>query len=266
MVFMAQIEKVLSESDESSSYTEETIAEVAYYTSESKSESELETSEYYDNSTNYGLFVNNDDDQEIFHDAIESASENFIENHIDSQKDYDNSEVDHNDLEEKEYLVDKLIRKFNHKIAKCHKRCVSNKDVEIEKCLERLNECENKPHKIGQTNQTIHMIIPSKDTLYNGRKGIGFKNPSYFKKSKDLRPSLYDEKVIGLGYTPMFLIHSDEAFEIKKFKRARENKIEFAYDYGNLDASYVNEKIKFSDDYFQEIINPDFEKIDSPFQ
>nr|GFB56541.1 hypothetical protein [Tanacetum cinerariifolium] len=27
----------------------------------------------YDNSTNYGLFVNNDDDQEIFHDAIESA-------------------------------------------------------------------------------------------------------------------------------------------------------------------------------------------------
>ncbi|GKB57178.1 retrovirus-related pol polyprotein from transposon TNT 1-94, partial [Tanacetum coccineum] len=35
---------------------------------------------------------------------------------------------------------------------------------------------------------------------------------------------------------------------------------------GNLNASYVNEKINFSDDYFQEIINPDFEKIDSPFQ
>nr|GFA66509.1 retrovirus-related Pol polyprotein from transposon TNT 1-94 [Tanacetum cinerariifolium] len=50
------------------------------------------------------------------------------------------------------------------------------------------------------------------------------------------------------------------------FKRSRENKIEFAYDYGNLNASYVNEKINFSDDYFQEIINPDFEKIDSPFQ
>nr|GEX04601.1 hypothetical protein [Tanacetum cinerariifolium] len=47
---------------------------------------------------------------------------------------------------------------------------------------------------------------------------------------------------------------------------ARENKIEFAYDYGNLNASYVNEKINFFDDYFQEIINPDFEKIDSSFQ
>nr|GEX04711.1 integrase, catalytic region, zinc finger, CCHC-type, peptidase aspartic, catalytic [Tanacetum cinerariifolium] len=339
MVFMAQIEKVLSDLDESSSSAEEIIAEVAYYTSESESEFEYETSEYYDNSTNYGLFVNNDDDQEIFHDAIESASENFIENHIDSEKDYDRSEVDHNDFEEKEHLVNKLIWKFNHKIAKCEIRiekankqskdlenqnknlqekynvlinqvntfveqnnefneqikvlneknadllaqtkvlqdqlkvkhvvidthtecqaqyaklekeiyeykiryyalcdndkqhrkridkqeilfdkmsrqlvemnnnvlrlqekiieketkisklegCVSNKYVEIEKCLERLNECVNKLHKIRQKNQTIHMIMPSKDTLYNGRKGIGFENPSYFEKAKDLRPSL----------------------------------------------------------------------------
>nr|GFC07693.1 hypothetical protein [Tanacetum cinerariifolium] len=38
------------------------------------------------------------------------------------------------------------------------------------------------------------------------------------------------------------------------------------YDYGNLNASYVNEKVNFEDDYFQEIINLDFEKIDSLFQ
>ncbi|GKC46287.1 retrovirus-related pol polyprotein from transposon TNT 1-94, partial [Tanacetum coccineum] len=141
-----------------------------------------------------------------------------------------------------------------------------NKDLEIEKCLERLNDCEDKLHKIGQKNQTIHMIMPSKDKMYNGRKGIGFGNPNYFCKAKDLRPSLYDERVIGLGYTSMFLTHLNVSLEIEKFKRARENKIEFAYDYRNLNASYVNEKINFSDDYFQEIINPDFEKINSPFQ
>nr|GFA96262.1 hypothetical protein [Tanacetum cinerariifolium] len=121
--------------------------------------------------------------------------------------------------------------------------CVRNKDLEIEKCLERLNDYENKLHKMGQTNQTVHMITPSKYNLYNGRKGIGFENPSYFEKTKDLRPTLYDEKVIDLG----------------------ENKIEFAYDYENLNASYVNKKLNFKDDYFQEIINPDFKKIDSPF-
>nr|GEU74357.1 retrovirus-related Pol polyprotein from transposon TNT 1-94 [Tanacetum cinerariifolium] len=110
------------------------------------------------------------------------------------------------------------------------------------------------------------MIMPSKDNLYNGRKGIGFENPSYFEKAKDLRRTLCDEKVIGLGYTLMFLTHSDEALEIENFKRSRENKVEFAYDYGNLNANYVNEKINFENDYFQEIIKPDFEKIDSPFQ
>nr|GEW12704.1 putative reverse transcriptase domain-containing protein [Tanacetum cinerariifolium] len=106
MVFMDQIKKVFSDSEASSSSANEKISEVSYYLSESESESEFETLEYYDNSTNYGLFVNNDDDQEIFHDAIEFASENFIKNHIDSQKDYDKSDVDHNDSEEKYHLVD----------------------------------------------------------------------------------------------------------------------------------------------------------------
>nr|GFA73940.1 hypothetical protein [Tanacetum cinerariifolium] len=60
----------------------------------------------------------------------------------------------------------------------------------------------------------------------------------------DLRPSLYDEKVISVGYNLIFLIHSDEALEIEKFKRARENKIEFAYDYGNLNAN--KHQLKFN--------------------
>ncbi|GJZ27169.1 retrovirus-related pol polyprotein from transposon TNT 1-94 [Tanacetum coccineum] len=83
------------------------------------------------------------------------------------------------------------------------------------------------------------MIMPSKDKMYNGKKGIGFENPSYFCKAKELKPSLYDERVIDLGYTLMFLTHSDEALEIKKFKRARENKIKFAYDYKNLNEKNI---------------------------
>nr|GFC39047.1 hypothetical protein [Tanacetum cinerariifolium] len=104
MVFMAPIEKVLSDSEASSSSADEKISEISYYLSESESESEFETSEYYDNSINYGLFVNNDDEQEIFYDTIEYACKNFIENHIDSQKDYDKSDVDHNNSEEKDQL------------------------------------------------------------------------------------------------------------------------------------------------------------------
>nr|GEW87287.1 putative ribonuclease H-like domain-containing protein [Tanacetum cinerariifolium] len=196
---------------------------------------------------------NSDSDQEINANMVFMAQiekEERYEYMIRYSALYDNDKKHRKKIDEQEILFDKMscqLVEMNNNVLRLQEKileketeiselegCVSNKDVEIEKCLERLNEC--------------------------------FENPSNFEKAKDLRPSLYDEKVIGLGYTPMFLIHSDEALEIEKFKRARENKIEFAYDYENLNASYVNEKINFLDDYFQEIINPDFEKIDSPFQ
>ncbi|GJS59755.1 retrovirus-related pol polyprotein from transposon TNT 1-94 [Tanacetum coccineum] len=368
MVFMVKMEKILLDSEESSSTAEETIAEASYYSFDSKSESEYETLEYYDNATNYGLFVDNNDDQEIFHDAIKSASENFNENHIVSQKDHDESEVNHNDSEEKDHLVIKLIKKFNQKISKCQKHiekanqqskdleiqnkdlqdkydvlknqvntfeeknnefneqinvlneknddllaqtevlqeelkvkhvvidihtecqaqyakheeeryqymiryyalcdkdkqhrkkiddqeilfdkishqlvkmnnnvlrlqekilekqtkiskleeCVHNKGFKNEAELERLMNLNQNFHKNQQTHvATIHMIMPSKDKMYNGRKGI--------------------------GYPLMFLTHSDEALETDKFKTTRENKIEFAYDYGNLNERYQTSSLK----------------------
>nr|GEY28870.1 hypothetical protein [Tanacetum cinerariifolium] len=126
MVFMAQIEKVLSDSEASSSSADEKISEVSYYLSESESEYEYETSEYYDNTTNYGLFVNNNDDQEIFHEC-----ENIPENLIESQINHNESIVDHNDFEG----IDKLIRKFNKKIVKCQNR--------VEKANQQSKDFEN---------------------------------------------------------------------------------------------------------------------------
>nr|GEZ22230.1 hypothetical protein [Tanacetum cinerariifolium] len=127
IVFMAQIKKVLSDSEASSSFADEKIYEVSYYLSELESESEYETSEYYDNTTTYGLFLIHSDDQEIFHEC-----ENFPENIIESQINHNESVVDHNDSEG----VDKLIRKFNKKIVKCQKRIEKanqqNKDFEIQ--------------------------------------------------------------------------------------------------------------------------------------
>nr|GFB08552.1 hypothetical protein [Tanacetum cinerariifolium] len=55
MVFMAQIENVLSDSEASSSSSDDKISEVSYYLFKSESESEYETLEYYDN--NYLWFI-----------------------------------------------------------------------------------------------------------------------------------------------------------------------------------------------------------------
>nr|GEZ83521.1 hypothetical protein [Tanacetum cinerariifolium] len=89
------------------------------------------------------------------------------------------------------------------------------------------------------------MIMPSNDTLYNGRKGIGFENLSYFEKANDLRPSLYVGKVIGLGYTLMFLIHSDGALEIKKFKRKKKGSSNTSnVDLSSISHSKLNKDVK----------------------
>nr|GEW51725.1 integrase, catalytic region, zinc finger, CCHC-type, peptidase aspartic, catalytic [Tanacetum cinerariifolium] len=253
MVFMAQMEKVLSDLEESSSSKEETIAEVK--------NNEL--------NEQIKVLIDKNDDLLAQTKALQEqlkVKHVMIDTHTECQAKYAKLEAERyeymiryyayfdNSKQHRKQIADQeiLFNKMSHQLVELDENvrmlknivlekdlkiseldeCVRNKDLEIEKCLERLNECENKLHKTGQTNQTIHMIMSYKDKMYNDRKGIGFKNPSYFCKAKDLRPTLYDERVIGLGYT----------------------------------SSYVNEKIKFSDDYFQEIINPDFEKIDSPFQ
>nr|GEV18048.1 retrovirus-related Pol polyprotein from transposon TNT 1-94 [Tanacetum cinerariifolium] len=255
MVFMAQIEKVLSDLEASSSSSNDKIVE---------------------NEQIKVLIEKNDDllaQTKVLQEQFK-VKHVVIDDHVECQTKYaklkaeryeymirysayfDNDKQHRKQIVDQEILFDKMSRqlvefdenvrmlkntllKKDLKISELEE-CVRNKDLEIKKCLERLNECENKLHKIGQTNQTIHMIMPSKDKMYNGQKGI--------------------------GYTSRFLIHSDEDLETGKFKRARDNKIEFAYDYENLNASDVNEKINFSDVYFQEIIYLDFEKIDSLFQ
>ncbi|GKB78517.1 retrovirus-related pol polyprotein from transposon TNT 1-94 [Tanacetum coccineum] len=129
MVFMAKMEKILSDSKE----------------------------KYYDNSTNYGLFMDNDDDQETFHDAIESASEIFDENHIVSQKDHDESEIDHNHSKEKDHLVEKLIAKFNQKIAKC------------QNCIEKANKQNTYLKKQNKALQDKTDVLNNQVNTFEGK-------------------------------------------------------------------------------------------------
>ncbi|GJT47536.1 retrovirus-related pol polyprotein from transposon TNT 1-94 [Tanacetum coccineum] len=180
----------------------------------------------------------------------------------------------------------------------------SERMLEIKKCstfvpLEGL-QVDDKIHFVEEPVEIMdHEVkhlrrsrVPIVKVRWNSRRGPEFmwecedqfrkKYPYLFTKTAPSKESRKERKGL-LGkirvftlyfqakvYLRCFSLQSNEAsWKFKKFKRSKENKIKFAYDYGNygnLNASYVNEKINFSDDYFQEIINPDFEKIDSPFQ
>nr|GFB65801.1 hypothetical protein [Tanacetum cinerariifolium] len=246
MVFMAQIEKVFSDSEARSSSIDEKI---------SKEKDQLVDKlirKFNKKIVKYENHV----------EKANQQSKDFENQNKDLQDKYD---VLKNQITTFEMNNKELIEKNNDLLAqtKVLKDQLQVKHVVIDTHV----ECQEKYAKL-EAERYEYMIRYS--AYFNNdkqhRKQIANQQVLYFEKAKDLRPSLYDEKVIGLGYTSMFLTHSDEALEIKKFKRSRVNKTEFAYDYGNLNASYVNEKINLEDDYFQKIINPDFDKIDSPFQ
>nr|GEW35643.1 retrovirus-related Pol polyprotein from transposon TNT 1-94 [Tanacetum cinerariifolium] len=228
MVFMAQIEKVLSDSDASSSSADEKIYEVSYYLSEYKSESEFETSEYYDNSTDYGLFVNNDDDQEIFHDAIESVSENFIENHIDSQKDYDKFDVDHNDSEEKYHLVDKMkdllddnnffiFDDENVKISHVSKMPFRKKPRDSMNDVGKLKAKEDTEVFVGYSKEYATFRIYNKRTQKSSNPSVSQVSETSKKYLEDLFQDFYDEyfdssKIMKSSTTNVETLIKEEVF------------------------------------------------------
>nr|GEV95144.1 hypothetical protein [Tanacetum cinerariifolium] len=237
MVFMAQIKKVLSDSEVSSSSVDEKISEDLQdkYDVLKNQATTLEMNNKELNEQLKELIEKNNDllaQTKVLRDQLQ-VKHVMIDTHVECQEKYakleagryeymirysayfNNDKQHRKQIADQEVLYDKMsvqlveldkhVRDLKNTILEKDfkifelEECVHNKDLMIEKCLERLNDCENKLYKMGQTNQTVHMIMPSKDNLYNGRKGIGFKNPSYFEKAKDLRPMLYDEKVIGLG-------------------------------------------------------------------
>nr|GEU86473.1 hypothetical protein [Tanacetum cinerariifolium] len=161
--------KVLSDSEASSSSFDDKIAEVSYYTSESESKYEYETLDYYDNSTTYGLFVDNNDDQEIFHYSNEIFSENLIE----TQVDHNESGVTHNDSEDVAKLINQMIKEFDKKIVKSHKRIEkTNQQSKIfknqtkflqEKCDVLQNQTNTFEVKNNELNEQIKVLIAKND-------------------------------------------------------------------------------------------------------
>nr|GFA98249.1 hypothetical protein [Tanacetum cinerariifolium] len=204
MVFMAQIEKVLSDSEASSLSANEKISKVLK------------------------------DQLKVKHVVIDT--------HAECQEKYAKLKG-----ERYEYII-RYYAYFDN--DKQHRKQIADQEVLFDKMSVQLVELDKHVRDLKNTVLEKEFKISELEECVLNKKGIGFENPSYFEKAKDSRPTVYDEKVIGIGYTSMFLTHSDEALEIEKFKRSRENKIKFAYDYGNLNASYVNEKINLEDDYF----------------
>nr|GEY21242.1 hypothetical protein [Tanacetum cinerariifolium] len=150
------------------------LAEDQAWMESRKSESEYETSEYYDNSTNYGLFVNNDDDQEIFMMQLNMLVKISLKIILILKK-TDKFDVDHNDSEEKDQLVVKLIREFTKKIAKCQNR--------VEKANQQSKDFENQNKDL----QDIYDVLKNQTTTFEmNNKELNEQLKEFIEKNNDL--------------------------------------------------------------------------------
>nr|GEY86614.1 putative zinc finger, CCHC-type [Tanacetum cinerariifolium] len=176
----------------------------------------------------------------------------FSKSRVGLQMDHNQLAVDHNDSEETAKLINQMIKEFDKKIEKYQKR--------LEKANQQNKDFENHNKEL----QDKYDVLKNQATTFEEKNNeVNEQIKVLSKKNDDL---LAQTNVLKEQLKVKHVVIDTHVEYIEKFKRARENKIDFAYDYGNFNASYVNEKIHFSDDYFQEIINPDFKKIDSPFQ
>nr|GEY86334.1 hypothetical protein [Tanacetum cinerariifolium]GEY91962.1 hypothetical protein [Tanacetum cinerariifolium] len=148
------------DSEASSSSADDKIYEVSYYLFESESEPEYETLEYYDNTTTYGLFVNDNDDQENFYDF-----ENFPKKLIESQIDHNESAVDHNDsgVVDKKQIADQevLYDKMSVQLVELDKHVRDLKTTVLEKDFKifELEECQTSSLKPYVPTMILEKII-----------------------------------------------------------------------------------------------------------
>ncbi|GJQ98418.1 hypothetical protein Tco_0009557 [Tanacetum coccineum] len=81
--------------------------------------------------------------------------------------------------------------------------------------------------KAGQTDLTLHMLLPKEDNVNTGKQGLGFRNqnddvnPSLLNKAKELEPSLYNIDEMGNKLLSNHKIISEDELKCEAEKRLK---------------------------------------------
>nr|GFA27373.1 hypothetical protein [Tanacetum cinerariifolium] len=119
-------------------------------------------------------------------------------------------------------LIFSVIEQLKTQVVNCTKINQNNKQVnelltaelERELTLEKeVKELNNIMFKRNQSAQTVHMLTKPQ-VFYNHatRQALGFQNPCYLKKAQQLKPNLYDGRVIGKSDVVVTESSAEQAF------------------------------------------------------
>ncbi|GJZ56034.1 retrovirus-related pol polyprotein from transposon TNT 1-94 [Tanacetum coccineum] len=97
------------------------------------------------------------------------------------------------------------------------------KNIDTEITLEKkVKELDNIVCKMGQSTQTVHMLMnpklmkPQVFNENNLKQALGFQNPFYLKKAQQIRPMLYDGNVIAKETNVILIVDSENVLSHNK--------------------------------------------------
>nr|GEV84625.1 retrovirus-related Pol polyprotein from transposon TNT 1-94 [Tanacetum cinerariifolium] len=120
---------------------------------------------------------------------------------------------------------DKLERCYQKSVyqQQCHSKKINalylsfnellDKQIQLEK---RIKELDNILVKMGQSIQTIHMLLPKPDSFYHTEQkmALDYQNPFYLKQAQKKQQSLYDGKVLLEKHDPPVVHDSEEKLQL----------------------------------------------------
>nr|GFA38394.1 hypothetical protein [Tanacetum cinerariifolium] len=95
-----------------------------------------------------------------------------------------------------------------------------DKKIQLEKRIKDLNKILV---KMGQSIQTIHMLLPKPDSFYHTEQkmAFGYQNPFYLKQAQKKQQSLYDGNVLLEKYDPPVVHDSEETLQLAQESREK---------------------------------------------
>nr|GFA44033.1 hypothetical protein [Tanacetum cinerariifolium] len=97
-----------------------------------------------------------------------------------------------------------------------------SRNIDRELALEKqVKELNNIVFKRSQSAQTVHMLTKSQ-VFYNHstRQALGFQNPCYLKKAQQLKPKLYDERIIE-KFDAVMILDTEETLMLAEESRSK---------------------------------------------
>ncbi|GJY45993.1 hypothetical protein Tco_0435056 [Tanacetum coccineum] len=155
-------------------------------------------------------------------------------------------------------------------------------EIDLEK---KIKELDNIIYKVGQSAQTMHMLIKPQAFYDNTHKqALGYQNPFYLKKAQRLKPTLYDGVVLSNTHVAMPVIDDEETLILeeesrsKMFKKAKDPKViakkisHKPIDYENLNSLtddfkkhfFPQQELSAEQAFWFHILNPSIESSYTP--